>query len=91
MYRLPERRQDSAGFEEEQFCSDERGKLDTRNVPITEYVYSDQHLREEIPGVAVCLSKRKYRYERRNGVQNQLGGLGSERGRIFCFLLELSS
>ena len=75
MYRQPEHRQDSAGFVEEQFCSDERGKSGTRNVPITEYVYNDQHLREEIPAVAVSLSKRKCRYEIWNAVQSQAGGL----------------
>ena len=76
MYRQPEHRQDSARFEQGQFCSALTGKYYIRHVPITEYVYSDQRLREEIPVVAVSLSKRKCRCERRNGVQSQLGGLG---------------
>jgi len=76
MCRQPERRQDSPGFEQGQFCYALKGKYYIRHVPITEYVYSDPHLREEIPAVAVSLSKRKCRCERRNEVQNQRGGLG---------------
>ncbi len=62
-------------FDQEQFCSDERGILGTRNVPITEYVYSDLHPRAEIPVVAVSLSKIICRYEIWNGVQSQVDGL----------------
>jgi hypothetical protein len=63
------------GFDQEQFCSDERGILGTRNVPITEYVYSDRHLRAEILVVAVNLSKKLCRCEIWNGVRSLVGGL----------------
>jgi hypothetical protein len=41
------------GFDQEQFCSDERGILGTRNVPITECVCSDRRLHAGKPGVPV--------------------------------------
>ena len=75
MCRQPEHRQDSAGFEQGQFCYALIGKYCIRHVLITEYVYNDLRLREEIPVVAVNLSKRKCRYEIWNAVQSQAGGL----------------
>ena len=75
MCRQPERRQNSARLGQEQFCSALTGKYYIRHVPITEYVYSDQRLREEIPVVAVSLSKRIYRCEIWNGARIPVGGL----------------
>ena len=76
MCRQPERLQDSERFEQGQFCSALTGKYYIRHVPITEYVYSDQRLREEIPVVAVNLNKGICRYEIWNGVRIQANGLG---------------
>jgi hypothetical protein len=75
MCRQPEHRQDSARFEQEQFCSALTGKYYIRHVPITEYVYSDQRLREEIPDVAVNLSKRICRCEIWNEARIQVNDL----------------
>jgi hypothetical protein len=75
MYRQPERCRDSARFDQEQFCSALIGKYYIRHVPITEYVYSDQRLREEIPVVAVSLSKQIYHCEIRNEARIQANGL----------------
>ena len=78
MYRQPEHRQDSVRFEQEQFCSALTGKYYIRHVPITEYVYSDQRLREEIPVVAVNLNKGICHYEIRNEARNLVNGLKQE-------------
>ena len=75
MCRQPEHRQDSARFGQEQFCSAPTGKYYIRHVPLTEYVYSDQRLRAEIPVVAVNLSKGICRCEIWNGVRIQANGL----------------
>jgi hypothetical protein len=45
------------GFDQEQFCSDERGILGTRNVPITEYACNDPRLHAGKPGVPVNRGK----------------------------------
>jgi hypothetical protein len=76
MCRQPERCQDSARFGQEQFYSALTGRYYIRHVPITEYVYSDQRLREEISVVAVNLSKRKCHCEIWNGVRIQANGSG---------------
>jgi hypothetical protein len=70
----PEHRQNSVRFEQEQFCSALTDKYYIRRVPITEYVYSDQRLREGIPVVAVSLSKRKCRCEIWNEAQSLKDG-----------------
>jgi hypothetical protein len=75
MCRQPEHRQDSARFDLEQFCSALTGKYYIRHVPITEYVYSDQRLREEIPDVAVNLNKQICHCEIRNEARIQVNDL----------------
>jgi hypothetical protein len=74
-YRQSEFDRYQMSFDQEQLRYDERDKLGTRNVPITEYVYSDLHLRAEIPVVAVNLSKKLCRCEIWNGVRSLVGGL----------------
>ncbi len=62
-YRQSEFDRYQMSFDQEQLRYDERDKLGNQNVPIMECVCSDQHLRAEIPVVAVNLSKRLCRCE----------------------------
>jgi hypothetical protein len=72
--RQPERRQDSARFDQEQFYFARIDRYCILNVPIKEYVCSDLHPREEIPVAAVSLSKRKCRCEIWNEAQSLKDG-----------------
>jgi hypothetical protein len=74
MCRQPERRLDSARFDQEEFCSVLKGKYYIRHVPLTEYVYSVQRLRVEIPVVAVNWSKGICRCEIWNGARSRVSG-----------------
>ena len=66
--------QNSSG--QEQFCFDTKHRLDNPNVLLMEYVCNGRHLREEIPVVAVNLSKGIDRCE--TGSEDQSPGDGLE-------------
>ena len=74
-YRQSEVDHYQKSFAQEQFCSDERHRLDNPNVLLMEYVCNGQHLREEIPVVAVNLSKGICRCEIRSEDQSPGDGL----------------
>ena len=74
-YRRSEVDHDQNRSAQEQFCFDAKHRLDNPNVLLMEYACNGQHLRGEIPVVAVTLSKGMCRCEIRSEDQSPVDGL----------------